>query len=127
MEFIMATVIGALAASGVYLLLDSRSYTVVIGLALLTYGTNLFLFTSGRLAVNQPNIIGDLAAPHADSVPQALVLTAIVISFAATAIILSLAVRAYFESGSDQVDLPSVDLPGNTLPGDDASGERGSV
>lgn len=109
MEFIMATAIGALAATGVYLLLDLRSYTVILGLSLLTYATNLFLFTSGRLAVNQPNIIDDLTAPHADSIPQALVLTAIVISFAATAIILAMAVRAYFESGSDQVDLPQDD------------------
>lgn len=117
MEFIMATVIGGLAAAGVYLILDLRSYTVVLGLALLTYATNLFLFTTGRLAVNQPNIIDDLSAPHADSIPQALVLTAIVISFAATAIILAMAVRAYFESGSDQVDMPT----------DDAAAERGSA
>lgn len=105
MEFMVASGVAAMTAAGIYLILSLRTFTVVVGLALVTYATNLFLFTSGRLAVNQPDIISNLDAPHTDSIPQALVLTAIVISFAMTAIILVMAVRGYFESGSDHVDL----------------------
>jgi multicomponent K+:H+ antiporter subunit C len=73
---------------------------------MLTYATNLFLFSAGKLAVNQPDIVSaDLDALHADPVPQALVLTAIVISFGMTALILVLAVRGYFETNGDEVDL----------------------
>lgn len=105
MEFLVAAAVAAMTASGVYLVLAARTFTVVLGLTLLSYATNLFLFSSGRLAVNQPDIIVDPAAPHADPIPQALVLTAIVIAFGMTALILVMAVRGYFESGSDHVDL----------------------
>jgi len=105
MEWIIASAVAAMTAAGIYLVLSLRTFTVVIGLTLLTYATNLFLFTTGRLAVNRPDIIVDLSSPHADPIPQALVLTAIVISFAMTAITLVMAVRGYFESGDDHVDL----------------------
>jgi multicomponent K+:H+ antiporter subunit C len=105
MEWLVASAVAAMTSAGIYLALSNRTFTVVIGLTLLTYAINLFLFASGRLAVNQPDIITDLSLPHADPVPQALVLTAIVISFGMTAIMLVLAVRGYFESGGDQVDL----------------------
>lgn len=105
MEFLVATAIAAMTATGVYLTLGARTFTVVLGLTMLTYATNLFLFTTGRLATNQPNIVLDPDAAHADPIPQALVLTAIVISFGMTALILVLAVRGYFESGSDTVDV----------------------
>lgn len=105
MEWIIASAVGAMTAAGIYLVLSLRTFTVVIGLTLLTYATNLFLFTTGRLAVNQPDIIVDINAPHADPIPQALVLTAIVISFAMTAITLVMAVRGFFESDGDHVDL----------------------
>ena len=105
MEWIVATAVAAMTTAGIYLVLSLRTFTVVIGLTLLTYATNLFLFTTGRLEVNQPDIILDIDALHADPIPQALVLTAIVISFAMTAIILVMAVRGYFESDGDHVDL----------------------
>jgi multicomponent K+:H+ antiporter subunit C len=105
MEYLVASAVAAMTAAGVFLTLGSRTFTVVIGLTLLTYATNLFLFTTGRLAVNQPDIIFDPDAPHADAIPQALVLTAIVISFGMTALILVMAVRGYFESDGDHVDL----------------------
>lgn len=105
MEWLVAAAIAALTASGVYLILSQRTYTIVIGLGLLTYATNLFLFATGRLAVNAPPIVGDPQAPHTDPIPQALVLTAIVISFGMTALTLVMAVRGYFESGGDDVDL----------------------
>jgi multicomponent K+:H+ antiporter subunit C len=105
MEFLVAAAVAAMTAAGVYLLLAARTFTVVIGLTLLTYATNLFLFSSGRLAINQPDIITDLAAPHADPIPQSLVLTAIVIAFGMTALILVMSVRGFFESNGDHVDL----------------------
>lgn len=105
MEFLVAAAVMAMTAAGVYLLLAARTFTVVIGLTLLTYATNLFLFSSGRLAINQPDIITDLASPHADPIPQSLVLTAIVIAFGMTALILVMSVRGFFESGGDHVDL----------------------
>lgn len=105
MELLVAGAVMAMTAAGVYLVLAARTFTVVIGLTLITYATNLFLFSSGRLAVNQPDIIVDPAAPHADPIPQALVLTAIVIAFGMTALLLVMAVRGYFESGGDHVDL----------------------
>ena len=105
MEWLIAVAIGVMTAVGVHLTLAGRTFPVVMGLVMLTYATNLFLFSTGRLAVNQPDIIVDPAAEHADPIPQALVLTAIVISFGMTALALVLAVRGYFESGGDDVDL----------------------
>ncbi|MGL1834240.1 Na+/H+ antiporter subunit C [Rhodocyclaceae bacterium SMB388] len=105
MEFIVASAIGVMMATGVYLLLRARTFPVVLGLSLMTYAVNLFLFVTGRLAVNLPPVIRDGATAYADPLPQALVLTAIVISFGMTAVIVVMALRAYLESGSDHVDL----------------------
>lgn len=105
MELLVASAVAAMTAAGIYLALSPRTYTVVIGLTLLTYATNLFLFTTGRLAINEPGIITDPAAPHADPLPQAMVLTAIVISFGMSALVVVMAVRSYFESDGDHVDL----------------------
>lgn len=105
MEYLVASAIAVMAAAGTYLTLSQGTFTIVLGLTLLTYATNLFLFTMGRLSANQPGIIFDPAAAHSDSIPQALVLTAIVISFGMTALLLVMAVRGYFESDGDEVDL----------------------
>jgi multicomponent K+:H+ antiporter subunit C len=105
MEFLVATAIAAMTASGIYLLLRARTYTVVLGLTLLTYAINLFVFCTGRLTMNRPPMIVDGQTDYADPLPQALVLTAIVISFGMTALLLVLAVRSYFESDGDHVDL----------------------
>ena len=88
---------------GVYLLMRSRSFSVVLGLLLLTYGVDLFVFAAGRLHINQPPLIG-AGEPYADPLPQALVLTAIVIGFAMTAFLLTLVLRALSDLGSDRVD-----------------------
>ncbi|CAM5503887.1 MULTISPECIES: Na+/H+ antiporter subunit C [Thauera] len=106
MEFLVATAIGAMTAAGVYLVLRARTFPVIIGLTLLTYATNLFLFATGRLAVNLPPVISADAAAYTDPLPQALVLTAIVISFGMTAVIVVMSLRAYLETGNDHVDLP---------------------
>lgn len=106
MEMIVASAIGILTACGVYLLLRGRSFPVVVGLTLLSYAVNLFLFATGRLKTHQPPLILPGATDFTDPLPQALVLTAIVIGFAMTAFVIILAFRAYLELGSDRVDGP---------------------
>ncbi|WP_339897533.1 Na+/H+ antiporter subunit C [uncultured Gilvimarinus sp.] len=103
MEILMATVIAVLTSCGVYLLLRGRTFPIILGLTLLTYGVNLFIFISGRLNPGSSTIIG-VGEQYADPLPQALVLTAIVISFAMTAFVLVLALRARAELGNDHVD-----------------------
>ena len=103
MEILASLVVAVLFASGVYLVLRARTFTVAIGLALLSYGVNLFLFFTGRLVTGAPPLAGGSAAT-ADPLPQALVLTAIVIGFGMTAFVVALALRARGELGNDHVD-----------------------
>jgi multicomponent K+:H+ antiporter subunit C len=106
LEFIVASAIGVLTTSGVFLLLRARTFPVVIGLALISYAVNVFLLAMGRLSINQPSVISKVpGATYADPLPQALVLTAIVISFGMTAVIVVMALRTYLENDSDHVDL----------------------
>ncbi len=113
MEVLLASSIGALTAVGVYLLLQRESFPVVLGLTFLSYGVNLYLFAMGRLVVNRPPVLASGLTSYTDPVPQALVLTAIVISFGMTALIVVLALRGFLETGSDQVrdkgDAPASD------------------
>src|SRR5699024_2159653 len=91
MELIIALAVGVLCAAGVWLLLRPRTFQVVMGLSILSYGVNLFLFAMWRLAVDKaPVLVGNSSeiAQYADPVPQALVLTAIVIGFAMLALFL---------------------------------------
>lgn len=104
MELIVASSIGLLTAAGVYLLLRARTFPVVVGLALLSYAVNVFLFSMGRLVVHAPPIIQKGVDTYTDPLPQALVLTAIVISFGMTALVVVLALRTYLEIGNDHVD-----------------------
>ena len=104
MEFIVASSIGVLTAAGVYLVLRGRTFPVVIGLALLSYAVNVFLFAMGRLVIDAPPILVKGVEVYTDPLPQALVLTAIVISFGMTALLVVLALRTYLEIGTDQVD-----------------------
>lgn len=103
MELVFALVIGSLTASGVYLLLRARTFPVVVGLTLLSYGVNLFLFATGRLSTGQQPIIGS-SAGYADPLPQALVLTAIVIGFAMTAFLVVMSLRNLADNEDDHVD-----------------------
>ncbi len=103
MELVFALVIGALTASGVYLLLRARTFPVVVGLTLISYGVNLFLFSSGRLATGAQPVLGT-AESYSDPLPQALVLTAIVIGFAMTAFVVVLALRSLADQDDDHVD-----------------------
>jgi multicomponent K+:H+ antiporter subunit C len=106
MEIVLSLGIGAFAGSGVWLILRPRTFQVVLGLSLLSYAVNLFIFAMGRLTVGTPPILG--AGPDTvsvdDPVPQALVLTAVVISFALTALFLVVVLAARGVTGSDHVD-----------------------
>jgi multicomponent K+:H+ antiporter subunit C len=104
MEVVVSLVIGVLTACGVYLSLRARTFPVVLGLTLLSYAVNLFLFVTGRLVLGAPPIIEAGRGVYADPLPQALVLTAIVISFGMTAFVVILALRARAELGIDHVD-----------------------
>lgn len=102
-EFLLASSIGLLVATGIYLMLRARTFPVVLGLAVIGYAVNLFLFATGRVSVNASAILTD-AKVVVDPLPQALVLTAIVIGFATTAFVVQLALRSRYESGTDHVD-----------------------
>lgn len=103
MELLYALTLGVLTMSGVYLLLRARTFPVVVGLTLISYAVNLFLFAMGRLHTGKPAVLAE-AAEYADPLPQALVLTAIVIGFAMTAFALVLALRGQGELETDHVD-----------------------
>ncbi|MFV0601395.1 MAG: Na+/H+ antiporter subunit C [Brachymonas sp.] len=108
MEMIMALAIGVLAASGTWLVLRPRTFQVIIGLALLSYAVNLFIFVSGSLNIAREPVLLRWLKPtlenYADPTPQALVLTAIVIGFATTALFLVLLLAARGLSDTDHVD-----------------------
>ncbi len=106
MELLVASGIGVLTAGGVYLILRLRVFAVILGLALLSYAVNIFLFASGGLAVNMPPILSKYGeAAYTDPLPQALVLTAIVISFGMTAVLVMIAIGAFLESDSDKINM----------------------
>ncbi|MFB6264871.1 MAG: Na+/H+ antiporter subunit C [Bradymonadaceae bacterium] len=112
MEGLIAVVLAVLVGSGVYLLLRSRLFPVILGLTLLSYAANLFVFSMGRLTVDGAPVgeavkhaakTGEVAG-LADPLPQALVLTAIVIGFGMTAFVVALTIKAVAERGTDHVD-----------------------
>lgn len=108
MELALASAIGLLTASGVYLLLRARTFDVILGMTLLSYATNLLIFAGGRVVAGKPPVLRDgvaiTLAYYTDPLPQALVLTAIVIAFAMTAVSIVLAIRSRADNGSDHVD-----------------------
>jgi len=118
LALLLASAIGILITSGVYLLLRARTFPVVIGLGLISYAVNLFLFAMGRVVSLQPPIISEHATGYADPLPQALVLTAIVINLGMTALLLALAVRGRLTAGTDHVD----GCDDAVTPGDDGAG-----
>ncbi|WP_299369732.1 Na+/H+ antiporter subunit C [uncultured Tateyamaria sp.] len=104
MELLVASAIGILTAAGIYLMLRLRTFPVILGISLLTYAVNVFLFASGRLTVGAPPVLRDDMTVYADPLPQALVLTAIVISFGMTAVVVMIGLGAFLGSNDDHVD-----------------------
>ncbi|QNK72002.1 Na+/H+ antiporter subunit C [Variovorax sp. PAMC28562] len=108
MELVLAIAIGVLTGSGIYLLLRPRTFQVIVGLTLMSYAVNLFMFSTGRLTVDsEPVLMKGLKATlvnTADPMPQALVLTAIVIGFAMTALFLVVLLASRGLTGTDHVD-----------------------
>ena len=117
MEILVASAVGVLTAAGIYLILRRRSFPVILGLSLLSYAVNVFLFATGRLMSGAPPILNKyeevaFTAPR----PQALVLTAIVISFGMTAVVVMIALGAFLSSRDDSINLSE----DGTAAGDDA-------
>jgi len=104
MELLLSSALGIVTACGIYLILRGRTFSVVLGLSLLGYAVNLFIFAMGRLTSGKPPVLVDQAVAFADPIPQALVLTAIVIGFGMTGFIVELALRTRNDTTSDHVD-----------------------
>jgi len=105
MELIVASAIGVMTASGIYLILRLRAFPVILGLAMLTYAVNVFLFATGRLAIDLPPVLVHDGSGYSDPLPQALVLTAIVISFGMTAVVVLMSLGAFLEAGDDRIEM----------------------
>jgi multicomponent K+:H+ antiporter subunit C len=107
-EALLALLIGVLAGSGVWLILRPRTFQLIMGLTLLSYAVNLFIFSVGSLFLDKPPVLKPGVAHdlehYTDPVPQSLVLTAIVIGFATTALFLVVLLAARGLNGTDHVD-----------------------
>lgn len=103
MDLIFSIAVGFLVSCGVFLMLRAHTFSIILGITLVSYAVNLFLFASGGVVLNSAAILGTSEA-YSDPLPQALVLTAIVIGFAMTAFALILAIKARADLGSDHVD-----------------------
>lgn len=103
MEIIMSIVAGLLFAAAVYLILSKSLLRIIIGTGLLSHGAHLLILTMGGLGGTAPPVLSDGVTDFADPIPQALILTAIVISFGVTAFFLVLAYRAYHELRTDDI------------------------
>ncbi|KML36272.1 Na(+)/H(+) antiporter subunit C [Cytobacillus firmus] len=104
MEILMAFVIGILFMSATYLMLSKSLLRIIVGTGLLSHGAHMLILTMGGLKEGAAPLLGENAPSYTDPIPQALILTAIVISFGVTAFFLVLAYRAYQELGTDNMD-----------------------
>jgi multicomponent Na+:H+ antiporter subunit C len=108
METILAFVVGGLYAAGLYMMVRRSFVKMIIGIALLTQAANLLIFTMGRLVRARPPLIPigleTAELPVADPLPQAVILTAIVIGFGVQAFSLALIKRVYDATGTDDID-----------------------
>ncbi len=132
MTLLVSVAVAALVAGGIYLLLRPRTFSTILGLALLSYAANLFLFASSRLEVGLAPLASIKDSPFPDPLPQALVLTAIVISFGMTGFVVVLSLRADTDLGTDHVDgAPGTGVGGSPFGGnglleDDSGASRGT-
>jgi multicomponent Na+:H+ antiporter subunit C len=104
METLMSILVGILFAIGIYLILTKSLLRIILGTSILGHGVNLLIITMGGLKKGGPPLLGIKDLTYADSLPQALLLTAIVINFATTALFLVLSYRAYKEIGTDDTE-----------------------
>lgn len=108
MELLLAIAVGALYASGIYMILRRSFVKLIIGLALISHGANLLIFAAGGLTRGKPALIPEtdqqLTGAYTDPLPPALILTAVVISFAILAFTIVLVKRTYQEVGTDDLD-----------------------
>src|SRR5699024_12088507 len=104
MEFVMAIIIGVLFTAEVYLILPKSLFRIIFGAALISHGADLLLLTMGGLGSTSSPVIADGVKDYVDPLPQALILTAIVISFGVTAFILVLAYQTYSKHQTDNMD-----------------------
>jgi multicomponent Na+:H+ antiporter subunit C len=104
MEIVMAIVIGILFMCATYLILSKSILRIIVGTGLLSHGAHLLILTMGGLKQGAVPLLSEEAASYVDPLPQALILTAIVISFGVTAFLLVVAYRAYQELGTDDME-----------------------
>lgn len=108
MEIVLAVVVGCLIATGLYMMMRRSMLKLAIGLSLLSHGANLLIFTAGGLTRGHPPLVPEGETlppnPYADPMPQALILTAIVISFGLLAFTIALVYRACHVTGTDDLD-----------------------
>lgn len=104
METLITILVGVLVTVAVYLLLSKNILRIILGTAILSHAIHLLLMAMGGLKKGAAPLLGENAVSYTDALPQALILTAIVISFAVTAFLLVLAYRTYKETGADQLD-----------------------
>lgn len=105
MELLMALSVGLLFAVGVYLMLARTMLRIILGITLLTHGVHLLLLTMSRLKTGAAPLLGEQVDTYVDPLPQALILTSIVISFGVTAFLIVLAYKAYRKLGTDDMEL----------------------
>jgi multicomponent Na+:H+ antiporter subunit C len=104
METCMSVVVGILFAIGTYLILSKRILRIILGVSIIGHGVNLLILASGGLKKGGPPLLGLKETTITDPLPQALILTAIVINFATTALFLVLSYRAYKVLGTDNME-----------------------
>lgn len=101
MEGLMAIVIGILFTIGTYLILSNQMLRIILGLSLISHAINLMIIIMGGLKTGGPPLLSERNHDFTDAIPQALILTAIVINFAVTAFLLVLSYRTYKKHGTD--------------------------
>ncbi|UOQ86091.1 Na(+)/H(+) antiporter subunit C [Gracilibacillus salinarum] len=104
MEIVMSILAGILFTTGIYNMLQKQMLRIIIGTALVSHGAHLFILTMGELKRGKPPVLSDEIANYSDPLPQALILTSIVISFGVTSLLLVLAYRASKENGTDNME-----------------------
>ncbi|KAB2331121.1 Na(+)/H(+) antiporter subunit C [Cytobacillus depressus] len=104
METLISILVGLLFSIGTYLVLSKSLIRIILGTSIISHGVNLLILTMGGLKKGGPPLLGDIQTAFTDPLPQALILTAIVINFAVTALFLVLSYRTYKVTGTDDMD-----------------------